>query len=317
MEFRKVDHAVWQARGSDVVITWYNTNKVVVQGNDADRWLTTVQSGGKVAPGQPGSGGNHELFAESATLPHNTVSSTLVTERSAAASHEVASRFTAALQKHPVPKALAWVGSDEVGKGDYFGPLVVAAVRVERADLNWLDELGIGDSKMLSDSTMVTMMEPLLARLKVGVASLSPSEYNAAYAERGNISRILDRLHAQAIALVMEDARADFALSDQYSPAAQTGQLLRRSCPGLIWVQRTKAEEDPAVAAASIVARVAFLQGIEALEREVGHPLHRGAGEPTLRCARALVHARGAGVLAHVAKMHFKTTEHVLGGGLL
>jgi ribonuclease HIII len=317
MEFRRVDHAAWQARGNDVVITWYNTNKVVVQGNDADRWIATVQSGGKIAPGQVASGGNHELFHPAPSpVGSDSTDAPRPASPTTTPSRAPASRFNAALQKHPVPDAAAWVGSDEVGKGDYFGPLVVAAVRIERGDLAWLDEMGIGDSKLLSDGAMMDMVEPLRARLRVGVATLSPPDYNAAYAERGNIARILDRLHAEAIALAMQGTTADFALSDQYSPAAQTGQLLRKSCPGLKWVQRPKAEEDPAVAAASIIARVAFLQGMDALEREVGHPLHRGAGEPTLRCARDLVRSHGAGVLPSVAKMHFKTTDHVLGGGL-
>lgn len=313
LEFRQVDHAFWQARGPEVVITWYNSHKVVVQGNQADRWLATVQSGGKVPPDGAAPGHNHELFA---THPGVSPAAETTPGTTASQAHGVPARFTAALHKHPVTDAHAWVGSDEVGKGDYFGPLVVAAVRVERTDLRWLNELGIGDSKLLADTTMMAMVEPLRARLRVGVAMLSPPDYNAAYAERGNIARILDRLHAEAIALAMQGTTADFALSDQYSPAAQTGQLLRRSCPGLKWVQRPKAEEDPAVAAASIIARVAFLQGMDALEREVGHPLHRGAGEPTLRCARDLVKTLGAAALPRVAKMHFKTTEHVLGGGL-
>jgi ribonuclease HIII len=316
MEFRSVDHACWQARGEQVVITWYNSNKVVVQGNEADRWLATVQSGGKVLPGRAASGQNLELFAGRAALAPTSALAPDHTEPTAMQTPDTPSRFTSALQKHPVTDARAWVGSDEVGKGDYFGPLVVAAVRVERSDLRWIDELGIGDSKLLGDNAMKAMIEPLRARLRVGVALLSPEQYNAAYAQRGNISRILDALHAEAIATVMQGATADFALSDQYSPAAQTGHLLRTSCPGLRWVQRPKAEEDPAVAAASIVARVAFLDAMDALEREVAHPLHRGAGEPTLRCARELVQIRGAGVLSRVAKLHFKTTEQILGGGL-
>jgi len=313
LEFRKVDHAFWQARGQDVVITWYNSHKVVVQGNHADRWLATVQSGGKVPPDGAVQGHNHELFV---THPARAPAAETTPATTASHAQDAPARFTAALHKHPVTDAQAWLGSDEVGKGDYFGPLVVAAVRVERTDLHWLNELGIGDSKLLGDTAMMAMVEPLRARLRVGVAMLSPSQYNAAYAQRPNISRILDTLHAEAIAMALNGTTADFALSDQYSPAAQTGQLLRASCPGLRWVQRPKAEEDPAVAAASIVARVTFLDHMAALEREVGHPLHRGAGEPTLRCARDLVKTLGAAVLPRVAKMHFKTTEHVLGGGL-
>lgn len=205
------------------------------------------------------------------------------------------------------------IGADESGKGDYFGPLVVAAFRVDAEATARLVELGVADSKQLG-KTKIERVAGALEDLGGGaVLALDPPDYNERYAARGNLNVLLAELHAACIGRLASrtGGHPPVVVVDRF--ASRDDVLLQclelpRSAR---LVTRAKAEADAAVAAASILARAAFVEGLRRLEHEYGQPFPPGAGTPVLRAGREFVRTFGAARLPEVAKMHFATTQKV------
>jgi ribonuclease HIII len=203
------------------------------------------------------------------------------------------------------------VGADESGKGDYFGPLVVAAWLLEDGATETLHALRVADSKTLGNASAQRIAGRLDALDRGAVRVLMPREYNARYAEARNLNVLLAEEHAACVrALIAKhDARPRAVVVDQF---ARSTRVLDRGLAlpaGCRLVTRTKGEADPAVAAASVLARAAFLDGLRALGQEFGHELPAGAGAPTMKAARSFVATFGHERLTDVAKVHFATTR--------
>jgi len=199
------------------------------------------------------------------------------------------------------------VGSDECGKGDYFGPLVVAAVRLEPGDSRKLRDSGVRDSKTMSDETALRLGGALRGTYAHAVARLDPAEYNATHRRPGDLNAMLADLHARAIReLVRPGIRV---VIDQFA----SEKLMRDRLADLqiTLQQHPRAEAVPAVAAASVIAREEFLLALRDLSERFGVDLHKGAGEPVDRAARRFVALHGRESLIHVAKLHFKNTQRV------
>lgn len=204
----------------------------------------------------------------------------------------------------PASQWSIWAGSDESGKGDFFGPLCVAAVRVTRELAAGLVRAGVRDSKLLEDARILEMDGAIRRVCPVGIASLPPEQYNAAY--DGNLNRLLGRLHADALAQVAGGAEA--FVVDKFGAERYVRDPLEKlgiSVPKL--VLREGAESDPAVAAASVVARAEFVRGLRALEERFGMPLPPGAAARVEAAGRAFVRRHGVDALLCVAKRHFRT----------
>lgn len=218
-----------------------------------------------------------------------------------------------ALQKQPKPAPATWIGTDEAGKGDYFGPLVVAGVAVKKEDLEILFELGIDDSKALADHRLPAMVQGIEALCRTEVLFIGPAKYNALYARIGNLNKLLAWAHGKVIENLLTQGPADWILVDQFAK----GPTLRRALGPLglaaNLTERTKAEEDPACGAASVLARAAYLRGLAALSKRFGVRLHPGAGPPTLAAGHAFIKTHGAAALNDVAKVHFATTKQIGG----
>jgi len=221
--------------------------------------------------------------------------------------------FHAALALHPKPLPAVWLGTDETGKGDYFGPLVVAGVAVRREDLEVLAELGVADSKTLSDDRIGELVTGLRALLRHEELVIMPAKYNALYAKFGNLNRLLAWAHGKVIENLLERGPADWVLVDKFMEPEPFRRGLGERGRVAALTLRTKAEADPAVAAASILARAAFVRSLGGLSKRFGVRLHPGAGAPTLAAGRAFIAAHGAPALGEVAKLHFATTQQ-LGG---
>lgn len=207
----------------------------------------------------------------------------------------------------------SWCGSDESGKGDYFGPLAVAAVALTSKEAADLATIGVRDCKTMSDVTALGMDERIRKTCVFKLAGWLPVEYNAKQAEFRNVNRMLGELHAEAIAGVLEK-RGDLeaAVVDQFGDEAYVREALVRRDRTITLVQRPKADEtDLAVAAASVVARAAFLRGLAKLGKEFKARLPKGAGPDVIVAARAFVRKHGRDALDRVAKVHFKTTASV------
>ncbi|MDP9426820.1 MAG: ribonuclease HIII [Actinomycetota bacterium] len=205
------------------------------------------------------------------------------------------------------------VGTDEAGKGDYFGPLVVAGVRVLGEAARGLREAGARDSKTLSvmgARAMALKVLDVVGEENTRVVTLGPGEYEARRVAAGNINRLLGEINVQVLDELKDGVEA--FVVDEFAKAAHS--YIRPSVPkGIRLVVRPRAEDDAAVAAASILARSRYLEEMDLLSGTVGFELPRGATH-VISAAKRIVRERGEEALKEIAKVHFGTTEKVLGG---
>jgi ribonuclease HIII len=204
------------------------------------------------------------------------------------------------------------LGIDEAGKGDYFGPLVVAGVRVKGEEMaRVLREIGVRDSKEIRASGIRRISGRILeavGRNNVHVISLPPPEYESRRDATGNVNRLLGELDATVIGELANEV--EVVVVDEFARSARS--YLEPYVPDGVRLEvRTRAEDDAAVAAASIVARARQLQEIEHLSGLVGFVLPLGATH-VVEAGRRVVGERGEEGLAEVAKIHFATTRRVL-----
>ena len=215
----------------------------------------------------------------------------------------------------------AWIGTDEAGKGDYFGPLVVAAVYVDAEILETLSELGVADGKTLSNRRIRSIAELMHSDYEQHIVTVErmPSEYNSLYdtlRRRGqNLNHLLASLHAEAIHTLANRVDAKHVLVDKFAKDHLiTQQLIQRGVaptPQRIEIRQvTKAERDIAVAAASIIARDAFLTGMDTLSEKYEITLPRGAYQ-VVEAGKEFVRMHGTNALGKVAKLHFNLTDAV------
>ncbi len=205
------------------------------------------------------------------------------------------------------------IGTDESGKGDYFGPLVVAAAYVEPATWARLRGLGVRDSKTVPDG-MVRRIAPQVRSLCPHASvTIGPAKYNDLHEKMGNVNRILAWAHARAIEDLLAVAPCERVLTDQFAsdPGLVERALMERG-KRVSLSQRPRAEEETAVAAASILAREIFLLELQKLSDRFGILLLKGASDRVEEAARAFVRAHGPAKLREVAKLHFRTTERVV-----
>lgn len=272
-EWREVPHALFSIRGEGAVVTLYRSGKLVVQAPDPALFLArhTDLDAGDAAPARP------------------------------ARAHEPADDSIVDLNE-PL------VGSDETGKGDYFGPLVVAAARVEPAQVAELSAAGIADSKKLSDVRALRLAAMLRDKVDHVIHRLDPPEYNRTHAEVKNLNPVLARLHARAIAEVAKPG--DRVLVDQFA----NERVMREALEGVDvrLHQAHRAERNLAVAAASILARAEFLLALDELSKAYDVELRKGAGAPTDAAGVEFVGQHGQAALEQVAKCHFKNTAKIL-----
>lgn len=207
-------------------------------------------------------------------------------------------------------------GVDESGKGDLFGPLVIAGVHVDRDLARHFQDLGITDSKRITSDQRIRDLAKAIRHSKAAqsVVVISPEKYNALFAKIGNLNRLLAWGHARVIENLCE-MRPDCprALSDKFANVSVLRRALMKKGRAITLDQRTKAESDFAVAAASILAREKFIDWLDETGRRLGQRLPRGVSEAVKDAARAIVAKSGADGLSAVAKMHFKTAAEVLG----
>jgi ribonuclease HIII len=204
------------------------------------------------------------------------------------------------------------LGIDEAGKGDYFGPLVVAGVRITgSARAKELQKIGVRDSKEIGVFGVRRISERILESVgpeNVRIVSLSPGEYEARRGAAGNVNRLLGELDAGIIGELANEV--EVVVVDEFARSAR--DHLRPFVPGGVRLEvRPRAEDDAAVAAASIVARARQLEELELLSGGVGFRLPLGATH-VVDAGRRIVRESGEDALEEVAKTHFATTRRVL-----
>lgn len=210
------------------------------------------------------------------------------------------------------------LGIDESGKGDFFGPLVIAGAYVDGDLARELLDMGVRDSKRITSDKkaedLAEQIEDLLQPWRFHIIAIGPAKYNELYGKFRNLNRLLAWGHATVIEnLLAKVPDCPRALSDQFGNPRLIQSALKERGRGIELQQRTKAESDVAVAAASILARAKFVAQMRHLGEEVGTILPKGASAQVKAAAKEILAQKGEPSLAKVAKQHFKTYLEVLG----
>ncbi len=204
------------------------------------------------------------------------------------------------------------IGTDESGKGDYFGPLCVAGVFLPDDQHAVLAELGVKDSKRLTDKKALNLATLIKKNYKHSIVAIGPARYNELYAKLRNLNRLLAWAHARVIENMLGEVNCRLAITDQFGDKQFVISALMKRGKEIELIQRTKAESDMAVAAASILARAEFLQRLSALSNEIAFDLPKGSSPPAEKAGRELVRKHGPAILDRVTKKHFKLTDRIL-----
>ena len=275
-EFGPLDHGHFTARKGKCVLSAYLSGKLVVAGKEAKEFVEFVLEPEVLGEARLGYEKlrNPEMYA-----PH--------------------------------------FGIDESGKGDLFGPLVVAGVFVDEAKTDRLIEAGVRDSKTITSDKKIGELAEEIGRV-VGpgreVVTIGPEKYNELYRKFGNLNRLLAWAHGKVIAnLHAKIPTCPRALSDQFGDPRLVEGELRKQGVELKLEQRTKAESDIAVAAASILARAEFVRQLGRLAMEAGMELAKGSGAGVKKQAEDVFQKGGREKLAKVCKTHFRTFAEVVG----
>ena len=270
-----VPHTQVAASIPDCRINLYNSGKLLVQGKGAKEWITfTLET---------------EILKE-AVIGYEDF-------------HD-----PEAIQPH--------MGIDESGKGDFFGPLVIASAYVDEGLVNKLREIGVRDSKKISSDNVSLNMAREIRKIlgdRCAMVTIGNRSYNRMYSKIRNVNKMLAWGHARAIENLLEKVPGcPRALSDKFGPTHQIERALMNKGKKIKLDQRTKAESDTAVAAASVLARAGFLYALKKMGKEHGFEVPKGASEKVRREAEKLVAHKGPGILLETAKCHFQTTDKVL-----
>ena len=206
-------------------------------------------------------------------------------------------------------------GVDESGKGDFFGPLVIAGVYVDRVIARKLLDGGVVDSKRISSDARIRALADMIRKSSQGLVEtvlIGPAKYNELYGKFGNLNELLGWGHARVIEnLLGRKPGCQRSLSDQFADARVIQASLLRHGRDIVIEQRPRAESDIAVAAASIVAREAFINWLEQKGKQLGIQLQRGVSAAVKETAKKLVETNGPDALREVAKVHFRTAHEI------
>lgn len=208
------------------------------------------------------------------------------------------------------------VGSDEVGTGDYFGPIVVTAAYVTKEDIPFLEKLGVGDSKKIDDSKILKIAPEIAKKIKYKSVILSNSEFNEKYTKDINMNKIKAIMHNRVLyQLVTEEKpKYDYIIVDEFAREARYYEYLKNQPV----VQRditfmTKAEDkNLAVACGSIISRYLFLKEFDKICDSIHIPLPKGAGKDVDVIGEEVVEKYGEDKLKEIAKINFKNTDRIL-----
>jgi len=274
-EFREVPHALFAAAGPKVQVVAYRSGKCVVQGKGTEEFVQFVL--------EPEVTGLAMLGYEKVHNPR-------------------------AYESH--------IGVDESGKGDFFGPLVTAGVYADDAAIELLVAAGVRDSKSVTSDKRVAELAELIggtSGVRAEVIAISPVKYNELQGKMRTVNEVLGWAHAKVIENMLGRVTCARAVSDQF---ARTEWTIRKHLGprgrAIELEQRHKAESDPVVAAASIIARDRFVKAMDAIGKDLGEKIPLGASAAVKALAVRLVRRHGAEVVARVVKTHFKTWGEVL-----
>ena len=275
-------YAVFQADTGDTIVTLYESGKAMFQGVSADIEADMWESIGKDKD-------NIDYFMDTPKKEEKKEEMTL-------------------------PINISSVGSDEVGTGDYYGPIVVTASYVNKDDIPFLTELGVKDSKKLSDEQILKIVPKIIKKIKYKTIMLSNKEYNKNYGKDMNMNKIKAVLHNKVLTEMVKDNEYDYIVVDQFEPESSYYKHLSEvpsPLKGITFI--TKAEDKClSVACSSLISRYIFVKEIDKLGDKYGIFLPKGANYYVEDVGIKLVEKYGVNVVKEVAKLNFSNTDRIL-----
>lgn len=208
------------------------------------------------------------------------------------------------------------VGSDEVGTGDYFGPIVVTASLVKKDDIEFLKKLGCTDSKKITDEKIIKIAPEIIKKIKYKSIILSNEEYNQKYSKENNMNKIKAIMHNKALSLILEETKEklDYIIIDEFAKENRYYSYLKdipNTVKNITFI--TKAEtKNMAVACSSIISRYIFLKEFDKLSDTYHIPLPKGSGQNVDKIGEELVQKYGKDILNKIAKKNFSNTSRIL-----
>lgn len=207
-------------------------------------------------------------------------------------------------------------GIDESGKGDFFGPLVIAGVYSDSSITRQLLDIGVMDSKRIGSDRRIKLLAAQIRatrEIAFDIVAIGPERYNELYDQFANLNDLLGWGHARVIENLLKiRPECRRSLSDKFANEGVIKRALMKQGKTIQVDQRTKAESDIAVAAASILARERFVIWLENQSKRLGVILPKGVSAPVKLAAQTLIDKHGIGVLRSLAKMHFRTAQEVM-----
>ena len=208
------------------------------------------------------------------------------------------------------------VGSDEVGTGDYFGPIVVTASLVKKEDIKFLEEIGIKDSKKVTDDKILEIVPKIIKKVKYKSTILTNEEYNEKYSKETNMNKIKAIMHNKVLYSLLDelDEKPDYVIIDEFAKEKRYYEYIKDSSfivKNVTFI--TKAEDKSlAVAASSMISRYIFLKEFDKLCDTYKIPLPKGASSAVDKIGQELVERYGKDILNKVAKKNFSNTQRIL-----
>lgn len=209
-----------------------------------------------------------------------------------------------------------YIGTDESGKGDYFGPLIVAGVLANKHTISLLKKADVKDSKEINSNYSIKAISSEIKKI-IGDASynlvvISPEKYNELYKSFKNVNRLLGWAHARVLENILKEESVPEAISDKFGDESYIKNSLQEKGKSIILHQITKAERYTAVAAASILARDKFNDWFEKKSRELKFQIPKGASKQVEEAAKRIKSLYGEELLQKIVKLHFKTSKKIL-----
>lgn len=277
-------YAVFQADDGDTVVTLYESGKAVFQGKDADLssefWIET-----------------EKINSGSATVTNSN------------------DKKKEEKKEKVLPIRINSIGSDEVGTGDYFGPIVVTSCYVSKENIDFLIDLGVRDSKKLTDEKIMKLVPEIIKKIPYKTYILSNLEYNAHYKNNINMNMVKAILHNKVLYEMKSSGYAyDYIVIDQFEyPAAYFKHIASSTKQVKDIFFLTKAEDQClSVACASMISRYIFIKKMKELSNSLGINIPKGASDKVDEVGKYIVSKYGKSKLNEIAKINFKNTEKIL-----
>lgn len=276
-------YAVFQADTGDTIVTLYESGKAMFQGVSAD-----IEAG----------------MWESIRKDKDNIDYFMDTKDTKIKKEE----------QVEIPSDIASVGSDEVGTGDYYGPIVVTASFVSKDNIPFLTELGVRDSKKLSDEQILKIVPKIIKKIPYKTIMLSNKEYNDNYGKNMNMNKIKAVLHNKVLTEMVKDNDYDYIVVDQFEPEKSYYNHLSdvpNPLKGITFI--TKAEDKClSVAVSSLISRYIFIKEMDKLGDKYGIFLPKGANYYVEDVGIKLVNKYGEKILHDIAKLNFSNTDRIL-----